>query len=69
MEPFIASTSSPRTNREADVRTQLQRPAFQGVARLHVRFLPYSELERHREAMARFGAGLKAIDAVARTLT
>ena len=56
-------------NREEDVRTQLQRPAFQGVARLHVRFLPYSELERHREAMARFGAGLKAIEAVARTLT
>ena len=56
-------------NREADVRAQLQRPAFQGVARLHVRFLPYSELERHREAMARFGAGLKAIEAVARTLT
>ena len=56
-------------SREADVRTQLQRPAFQGVARLHVRFLPYSELERHREAMGRFGAGLKAIEAVARTLT
>ena len=56
-------------DREADVRTQLQRPAFQGVARLHVRFLAYSELERHREAMARFGAGLKAIEAVARTLT
>ena len=56
-------------NRETDVRTQLRRPAFQGVARLNVRFLPYSELERHRDAMARFGAGLKAIDAVARTLT
>ncbi|HLG54289.1 MAG TPA: hypothetical protein VI485_03095 [Vicinamibacterales bacterium] len=56
-------------SREADVRAQLQRPAFQGIARLHVRFLPYSELERHREAMARFGAGLKAIEAVARTLT
>lgn len=47
-------------NREADGRAQLQRPAFRGVARLHVRFLPYSELEHHREAMARFGAGLKA---------
>ena len=55
-------------SREQDVRTQLQRPAFQGIARLHVRFLPYSELERHRDAMARFGAGLKAIEAVARTL-
>jgi starch phosphorylase len=31
-------------------------------------FLPYSELERHREAMARFGQGLKAIEAVARDL-
>ncbi len=56
-------------NRETDVRAQLQRPAFQGIARLHVRFLPYSELERHREAIARFGTGLKAIEAVARTLT
>ena len=55
-------------NRESDVRAQLQRPAFQGIARLHVRYLPYGELERHREAMARFGAGLKAIEAVARTL-
>ena len=30
--------------------------------------LPYSELEKHRDAMARFGAGLKAIEAVARSL-
>lgn len=55
-------------DREADVRAQLWRPAFQGVARLQVRYLPYSELERHRDAMARFGTGLKAIEAVARTL-
>jgi hypothetical protein len=27
-----------------------------------------SELERSREAMARFGSGLKAVEAVARTL-
>lgn len=54
--------------READVRAQLGRPAFQGVARLHVRFLPYSELERNRDAMARFGSGLKTIEAVAKTL-
>lgn len=56
-------------NREQDVRAQLRRPAFQGIARLHVRFLAYSDLEQHREAMARFGAGLKAIDAVARVLS
>ena len=55
-------------DREDDVRTQLRRPAFQRVGDLHVRFLPYGELLRHREAMARFGQGLKAIEAVARDL-
>lgn len=56
-------------DREADVRAQLARPAFSRVAELRVRFLAYGDLERHREAMGRFGTGLKAIDAVARTLT
>ena len=55
-------------DREDDVRAQLRRPAFQRVSDLHVRFLPYGELEKHREAMARFGQGLKAIEAVARAL-
>ena len=55
-------------DREEDVRAQLARPAFQRVRDLQVRYLPYSELEKHREAMARFGAGLKAVEAVARTL-
>jgi type II restriction enzyme len=50
------------------VRAQLARPAFQRVSDLQVRYLPYGELERNREAMARFGSGLKAIEAVARTL-
>jgi hypothetical protein len=36
--------------------------------RRHVRFLPCGERDRHREAMARFGEGLKAIEAVARDL-
>ncbi|MBI2846880.1 MAG: type II restriction endonuclease [Chloroflexi bacterium] len=52
-----------------EVREQLLRPAFSGIGNLNVRFLPYSELEKHREAMARFGQGLKAIEAVARRLT
>ena len=55
-------------DREEDVRAQLRRPAFHRVGDLHVRYLPYGELERHREAMARFGHGLKAIEAVARDL-
>lgn len=55
-------------SRESDVRAQLARPAFRAVSTLRVRFLPYGELERHRESMARFGEGLKAVDAVARTL-
>ena len=55
-------------DREQDVRKQLLRPAFRHVASLNVRFLPYSELERHREAIARFGEGLKAIYAVTRPM-
>lgn len=54
--------------REAEVRAQLRRPAFSRVADLGVRYLPYGELEQHRESMARFGSGLKAVEAVARTL-
>ena len=55
-------------DREKEVRAQLQRPAFQGLSSLRMRYLPYGELERNRESMARFGEGLKAIDAVARIL-
>jgi type II restriction enzyme len=54
--------------REEDVRKQLSRPAFRRVGELSVRYLPYGELERNRESIARFGEGLKAIDAVARVL-
>ena len=55
-------------NRESEVRAQLARPAFRKISDLHVRWLPYGKVERHREAMARFGNGLKAVDAIARTL-
>jgi type II restriction enzyme len=55
-------------SREDDVRKQLARPAFRRIGDLAVKYLPYGELERNRESMARFGVGLKAIDAVARTL-
>jgi type II restriction enzyme len=55
-------------DREDEVRAQLQRPAFRSTARLSMKFLPYGELASHREAMARFGHGLKPIDAIARTL-
>ena len=55
--------------REDDVRAQLARPAFTRVADLDVRYLPYGELERHREAMARFGHGMKAVEAIARRLS
>lgn len=54
--------------RESDVREQLARPAFSRVADLRVRYLPYGELERNRHAMAKFGEGMRAIEAVARTL-
>jgi len=54
--------------RESDVREQVSRPAFSRVRDLDVRWLPYSELRSHREAIARFGSGLKAIEAIARPL-
>lgn len=54
--------------REEEVRAQLQRPAFSRVRDLQVRFLPYGELETHRDAIARFGSGMKGIQAIARTL-
>jgi len=53
---------------ELDVRKQLARPAFRRIGDLAVKFLPYSALEQNRESMARFGEGLKAVDAVARAL-
>ena len=55
--------------REKEVREQLSRPAFRQIAHLHVRYLPYGELQRHREAITRFGSGLKAIEALARNLS
>ncbi|HYU25845.1 MAG TPA: type II restriction endonuclease [Thermoanaerobaculia bacterium] len=54
--------------REDDVRAQLARPAFSSVSRLQVRYLPYSELETHRDSIARFGQGLKPIEAIARSV-
>lgn len=54
--------------REDDVRQQINRPAFSLVRQLGMRYLPYGQLRAHREAMARFGTGLKPIDAIARTL-
>lgn len=55
-------------DREEEVRRQIQRPAFRRIGELNVRWLPYGELQRNREAMARFGAGMKAIEAVARPI-
>jgi type II restriction enzyme len=55
-------------SREGDVRAQLARPAFSRVADLKVRYLAYSDLEKNRDAMARFGQGMKAVEAIARTL-
>ena len=55
--------------READVREQLKRPAFSRVVDLDVRFIAYGELAKHRDAIARFGHGMKPIEAIARRLS
>lgn len=54
--------------READVRAQLSRPAFSRVSELNIRYVPYSSLREHRESIARFGTGLKPIEAIAKVL-
>jgi type II restriction enzyme len=46
-------------SRRDDVQLQLRRPAFSRVSELGIRYLPYSQLQQHREAAARFGSGLK----------
>ncbi len=55
-------------DREDEVREQLLRPAFRHIAHLQMRFLPYGELSKNRDAIARFGEGLKAIHAVSKSL-
>ncbi|WP_341249556.1 type II restriction endonuclease [Cupriavidus pauculus] len=55
-------------NREAEVRAQLSRPAFSRVAELNMRYVPYSSLREHRENIARFGMGIKPIEAIAKSL-
>jgi type II restriction enzyme len=54
--------------REAEVRAHLKRPAFAAISSMRVRYLAYGELDRNRSSMARFGAGLKPIEAIAREL-
>lgn len=55
-------------DREEDVRTQLRRPAFAGALALGLRYLPYRALDEHRDAIARFGHGLKPIEAIAKSI-
>lgn len=56
-------------DREEQVRAEWTRPAFSHASGFSVRFLPYSELKKNREAMAKFGHGMKAIDSIARPLS
>lgn len=54
--------------REKDVRTQFARPAFSRVSDLDVRYLGYDSLKANREAIGRFGSGLKGITAISSQL-
>ena len=55
-------------DREHEVRAQMRRPAFQHIGDRGIRYLPYSELEKHRETIARFGEGMKGIMAISHPL-
>ncbi|MBS2132138.1 type II restriction endonuclease (plasmid) [Burkholderia thailandensis] len=54
--------------REDDVRSQLARPAFSRVSELGIKYLPYGALKEHRASIERFGAGMKPVEAIAKTL-
>ena len=54
--------------REVEVRAQVARPAFSRIADLSVRYLPYGELERHREAIGKFGAGVDVLEKISHRL-
>ena len=56
-------------DRAEEVMAQVRRPAFRGIADLRVRFLSYGDLEKNRQAMATFGEGLKAVQAVSKVLS
>lgn len=55
-------------SREKDVRAQLARPAFSGIVELNVRYIPYSELKANKEAIGRFGSGMKPVHALSKAL-
>lgn len=55
--------------RENDVRQQISRPAFSRIDELKFRYLPYGELRSQRDAIARFGVGVKPIFAISKVLS
>lgn len=55
-------------NRRGEVEQQLCRPAFSRVAELNIRYLPYSELKENRNAIARFGSGIKPLLEISQVL-
>ena len=65
--PMTLFLVAPDTRR-GEVAAQLQRPAFSRVTELGFWYLPYSELQNHREVIARFGAGLQPLLAVSQPL-
>ncbi|WP_455153180.1 hypothetical protein [Cupriavidus basilensis] len=55
-------------DRGAEVRAQFSRPAFRRVSELAIRYVPYSSLQDDRENIARLGASIKPIEAIAKKL-
>ncbi len=56
-------------DRKDDVLAQLRRPAFSRISDLNVRYIPYSQLQAHRESLGRFGSGIKGINSISIPLT
>jgi type II restriction enzyme len=54
--------------REQEVQDQVRRPAFRKMNGLTVRYLPYSELTKHKDSVVRFGSDLKAVQALSKKM-
>lgn len=55
-------------NRRGEVEQQLCRPEFSRVSELDIRYLPYGELKDNRDAITRFGSGIKPLIEISQVL-
>jgi type II restriction enzyme len=54
--------------RETQIFEQLARPCFLGLGAVDVKYIPYSAIDKNRDAILKFGDGLKAMDTISKSV-